>query len=848
MTSSSFQTIVGKSRDEIPGYGVDNYAKTEADLTDSVNEQINRNQQDTRDFYEQMAAIQKEIAERPLKLMGDIAQFSKSASQAVGVFRERQEAQAKIDDAMAYLDSNSSAKLRDAEGKLRLENAKFNNKLLNENSEESINFLRVRSASLPSGSTTRELLSKLHNNYYGARQQFINENGGQDITDIQEFIELHNAADELMITAMLMNAKQLGIDTNSREFRKLFYEKVYPDVVQRRENNIQSWKATANRNYKANVDKNLKEDIINTLQPYTPNKVGKLSIEINDLVEVIKNEKNFDSDREAVNYLFSTVATEIGQDQNRLDVHHLEYLFDGALFIPSYAKNTRVKYKDGKFKDIDANASLIQKIQTDKAIQNERSKRTNTSIAQGEIDYLDQEYKQGIPPAVLERKLLELEQRFPNINVRGLQVSPRGDTNGGEYPNAGKPQSLSKYRGLLLAAYKKQLGELYTGANEFDVDRAYGELGRRVENLVKGGTNESDAIEIAYKAIEPELLAGNFTGTEADKRRGKITTSTDIDNDSLVLENDTNKVRYQGNPVSLHEKRALAQYKRHLLYGEPFPEYFNRVTRRTKLSPRQYAYDRLSSTGGLTDEGLIKVRPKLDTETGLLIDTQYGLSLKDKNYLEVKPNLTKTYTTILDDPTGEKARGVLNGFIKKGNLPGTYQPAFGFQAKNGDTLTVGTILQFANRGASNFGLYGFSAEEVKDAVKAGEISLDAKFDENTQSQMVYALIRQRANRTNSARGAIIQAKKGGTQTVFEGDEGEKRWDRLINLKPEEINAILDVFPALRGTTMNQFQNLLPGIVLAIADGEFEQKSKQKKQKKINENMKKLEQTYGSLPG
>ena len=117
--TSSFQTIVGKSRDEIPGYGVDNYAKTEADLTQSVNDQINRNQQDTRDFYEQMAAIQREIAERPLKLMGDLAQFSKSASQAIGVFQERQEAQAKIDDAMAYLDSNSSAKLRDAEGKLR---------------------------------------------------------------------------------------------------------------------------------------------------------------------------------------------------------------------------------------------------------------------------------------------------------------------------------------------------------------------------------------------------------------------------------------------------------------------------------------------------------------------------------------------------------------------------------------------------------------------------------------------------------------------------------------------------------------------------------------------------------
>ena len=47
MTSSSFGTIVGRERDELPGYGVKNYAETEPDLTDEVNAQINKNQEDT---------------------------------------------------------------------------------------------------------------------------------------------------------------------------------------------------------------------------------------------------------------------------------------------------------------------------------------------------------------------------------------------------------------------------------------------------------------------------------------------------------------------------------------------------------------------------------------------------------------------------------------------------------------------------------------------------------------------------------------------------------------------------------------------------------------------------------
>ena len=48
--TSSFQTIVGRERDELPSYGIDNYAETEPDLTDAVNDQITANQNDTKQF------------------------------------------------------------------------------------------------------------------------------------------------------------------------------------------------------------------------------------------------------------------------------------------------------------------------------------------------------------------------------------------------------------------------------------------------------------------------------------------------------------------------------------------------------------------------------------------------------------------------------------------------------------------------------------------------------------------------------------------------------------------------------------------------------------------------------
>tara|TARA_Y100000004_G_C8854566_1_gene386260 strand:- start:148 stop:936 length:789 start_codon:yes stop_codon:yes gene_type:complete len=163
----------------------------------------------------------------------------------------------------------------------------------------------------------------------------------------------------------------------------------------------------------------------------------------------------------------------------------------------------------------------------------------------------------------------------------------------------------------------------------------------------------------------------------------------------------------------------------------------------------------------------------------------------------------------------ELAEKVLLGFRKEGNELGTYQPNIGFGKKNGDQLTVAEVIKRAKRGDSNWGVFGFSSQEILEATKSGAISKDALFNEETQSQMVFELIRQRSNRTNSIRGAIVQAKSGGEQTIFEGDEDIGRWDRLVNMNSSEVRAVLNTFPMLRDMPMNQFQNLTAGVVLEI---------------------------------
>ena len=129
--TSSFGNLVGTERDEIPNISNTNYTNTEPDLTDSVNAQIDANIQDTQVFYERLGEIQKLIAETPMKNLESLAQFSTSASRAIQTFRYRQAAQEEINIAMDFLDKNSTAELNEKEGKLELENSRFQNQLMN---------------------------------------------------------------------------------------------------------------------------------------------------------------------------------------------------------------------------------------------------------------------------------------------------------------------------------------------------------------------------------------------------------------------------------------------------------------------------------------------------------------------------------------------------------------------------------------------------------------------------------------------------------------------------------------------------------------------------------------------
>ncbi len=854
--TSSFQTIIGKERDEIPGYGIDSYKKTEADLTNQVNAQIDTNIQDTKEFYDQMAQIQKDIAETPTKNLESLAQFSQSASQVMKALEKRKETQELINESMSFLDNNLLDKLRDADGKFNLEDAKVNNQLFKENTEESINFLRTRSAELPEDLSLQELLRRLKDNYYGARLQFINENGGKDITDIDEFIKLHGAADELMITGMLMQAEEYGVDINSRKFRRLFYEKVYPDIKQRKETNIQSWKSEANRNFEKNQNKKLDKIIVNTLQPYNPN--ARMDIDVITLVDTIKNTKDFDTTKEATDYLFERVAAEVESAQPQLQLHHINYLYNDAIHRHDGNGGKLYKYAEGPFGGKQANSKLIQNLETKLANQLENSILAQKRIAQRELTELDTKEKGNIPPKILQEKLEELEKKYPNVDVRTLQYGSKGITNGGEYKDiAGNPDLNIDYVEKFVNVFKGEGAKfdktkVLSDKDKFAVRKAYGDFKELVKRQTDAGIELDEAQRLMFTTVSQNLKAGLYDRTEVEKRIGGQVRTEDINRDGEYLKSDITKVPNQGEYVSVFEKQALSQLKRHKQNPNlvPFPAYFKGVTSNTSLNPYEYAEDRFIAMKGYDDEGNIAQRFKQDSN-GILIDPQFGLTKQEINEIEVKPHLTKTYNKILENP--EKTKGILEGF-KTGNDVGSFDSAVGPKKRGADKLTIGELLVYSKRGGSNFGLFSLSAQELQDAVKFLPPSFKNElFNEENQSFLVLELIRQRANRTNSIQGAIIQAKKGGEATVFEGDEQEGNWKRLTKLSPPEQKALLNVFPALRNIPMNQFQHLTQGVVLGLETEINNYQTNRERQRQLQldarkEKEKEKKKVYGYGPG
>ena len=866
--TSSFQTVVGTQRDAVPSYGnVDNYEATEADLTESVNNQITANQEDTVRFYNELQEIQKELAERPLRNLESLAQFSKQAAQASKAIEERRKTQQLINEAMSFLDKNTKRDLIEKDNSLAAEDAKFDKDLIDEKKAgngDAQNLLYVKNAERPEQVSTDQFIADYNSSMVGARDALIRQSNGLSITDRETFMLLQNSADETLVTGMVRRAEALGIDTNSRKFRRLFYERIYPDMVKRRDASIQSWNRRQEINYEKNRDKQLKETILSTVGSIDFDAEKPLNTE--QLITTIINKHGGPTEmspKEALQYLMKTVYDDIDSDFGTLTDEHLKYLYEDALYSHSGKEGQLTTIKDSNFLQKDSYAALVSKAEGLKIDKDIRQRTLNQRSYQLRIDEL---IKTETDPSVRDQKLKEIlkDAEQDNLYAQNFNLPPDDSSSNGGNARVGIPNIALPIQGdMLKQTFKKGYTELDKTEQlqllEMEKDAAI-----IIENQVRGGIEPQKAQDEALKQVVNKYNAGGY-----EKEQVFVDPSVaDIQADNAVFKADQQKVLNQEGFVSSYEQFYLGEYKKHKLYGAengyPMPKYFEGVVLGTNTRARDYAEARLRATGGANDEGVVTERPRfrsvgyktdesgkeiLDDEGNRIeefeiVDKKYDLTQEELNELDIKPHLGKTLQK-LNNP--KSFRKILDSFAISGRGLGEYKNQFGFKGRNAESFTVQQVLNIAKRGGSGFGRYGFTHQELKDIIKSGVIDLNATFDENTQSLMAIELVRSRANRTGSTRGALIQAKYGTAQTVEVEDYQEGAWWRLTNLKPDEQRAILEAFPALRKTPNNQFQNLTQGVILAISDEEIK-KEKKEKQEKIRKTQEEALGAFGSLPG
>ena len=868
--TSSFGNVIGTPRDQLPDISKTNYLKTDADLSESVNAEIDKQKEDTKRYYDQMVEIEKN-KKTFIDNLEELAKFSTKLKTALDVKKKADLAAELREEANGVLDSAKGNIVRDAENKFDFENAKFKNKLFKDAKYDANakNFLFNIDAETPQDVSQKQLFKEIKPTF-GARKTWLLQNGWTDIVDGEEAVELHNYADDLLITRLVLQAEAFGIDTNSKEFRKFFRDKIYPDLIKRRESNLLEWDRRTTREWgqKQNerVDDKIK-DVFLTLSDPQGDGSGGVQPDLDLLVQTVREMKSFDEDIEALNYIIERVGFFVG-NLDTLDPSHVEYLRDIYQF--KHKAGGKTTLSESNFKGKEANLKyLTRAVNTFNGDPDADLKGAEIEFDKL-IDTLEEEYD-GNPPSTEVFKLMA-QQRDNQIlknqpfRPRLLNLMNKTTNTGasfGEYSDAGEKKSpyytarntLETDMKILLGAEEGQESLTKIPFDEtLEIQAAMGDLRYRAEERKR--QIPSKTIEEAIQDVLPTVQENLAKGKYKDFYKAQINTQAiDIQNDRNSLSNDLSLLKNQ-EYNSLHEKSALQQLKRYLISGGPLPTYFNEVIKGLKIKQEDGTYlngiefgiERLKATGGM------------DGDTGRInYKKNYNLTSDELNSINFKSTPTKVIRFLNLDQ--ESATNLLNGFATERTLyypninPFNRGPKFREETMsieeatdyyekpnaiskfdrvnfNLTNVSIGNLYRLAQNGGTNFGRYKFTSEEIIEAVESGAFDGmgNEKFTEDNQSYLLVALLRNRANRSNSINGAVTEAKD---------------WHRLTNLTLEEQEAVLQLFPNLRGMKNNQFQNLQADVAeIIITEAEKLRNDKAAKEKAEAEAAKlKAEQTF-----
>ena len=878
--TSSFGTVVGTPRDQLPDISKTNYLQTDADMTEATNNAIDDAKADSEDFYQQMVRIRELQQKNFDDNLRSLVNFSKSAAQFIEAREAGREARELNKLEQDELDALRK-KYTDAEGNFTIKNADFTQELhenINKDNFDSAlakNLFKVRNADTAGDLTERQLRQELFEKGFTAKNKFLTENNFLLIDDQDAALSLYNTVEEIFLSKMILQAKAYGM--SDKEFDKFYIKTLAPEMRRRKQAKMQRWESITDSRAEANQTKKIRSRIVEVIKNRKkPGEDGEGIVPNIDgtdgLIEYVQKEKNFKTKLEAQNYVFSEVASMVSQGQNGMDDTDADYLLNEAQFTHS-ATGESTTYANSNFKSTKANSRNLQNAIISFRGDVDKEKVAATNKFNEQMDEVFNQFD-GNPPSGVVFQLMAQWRDIPELKgedypekIKSALTREQTGANFGDHPSAGKSQDQI-YRArqdmetaMKIIAGKQQgvdKGEL-TQPMKFQIDAAIGDLRAKVKTETDAtNISEGEAVGKHLPKVIEKLQEGGYK----DFYKSKIlTTATDYANDRNDLINDKSLLN-NSKFNSVYEKEALRQMNRFLKSGGPMPEYFKEVIKGIKIRQAdgtfmndiEFAIERLKATGGM------------DKDTGLLTYKEDYAELTPEDYAEIgqggTSNQTKVYNFIEKDK--ESATKMLNGFAKERQRQSilkrhrtklsdeendnffkkpTNRITGVIMSNNLTDYNIESVYRMAKQGYTDFGRYGFTAEEIIAVVDSG--ALDGmgseRFTEDYQTYVMLAVVRNRANRSSAA---------GGAQTE------EKDWRRLTNLSPKEQDAVLSFFPKLKNFPMSQFQNLqadVAGLILTEAEKgriqrderraakEAERKKKEEAKAKANEGLNRLRQ-------
>jgi len=837
--TSSFGNIIGTQRDEIPKPVVPNYAQTEPNLEEKVNKEIDRNQEDLRRFGEELA----DIAELRANNFFDNLSGLESLVGKVGSFVEAREANREARETrkrFREISKDTRKTVLEYNERLQDVNQAQQEAILRELSDkDKVAFELLKAQYFPdvqdiNFKETKERFTSLSSGSYNAYiedRAYYNQNLESDAELILE------DGIEVILTNFYLELARKNVDINSSQVQRYVNRTLLPRLIKEREAALRTWNNSSVNRLNTRVNADLTERIVDAFNSYEEvtttddsgfsvtnivyNGVFDAPADEGGLLEIIMLKKGFKTPSEAMAYLIGVLPN----IKDRLEPGGIEYFKNTAKFYDKTSGKVVEGYANSQFGSpgvLEGNLSYLDKIQasiiqSDDEAYSSIVKKFSNKVA---------EFRAANNNKITQFQLAEFESQFVNELISsGLRtdlVRPSFFT--GDETSSQGSESYSNKVGLANELAGKvnytQAWEsrLKTEANPFyklddlqklAVVKAEAELQRLVEEEKRQNVDIStdEAIARHYNTVLDKLVAGDFDISYDSLRP---TTKADVDNDINAFK--TNKSEWMGNKEtnSVFEKRALLKYVEHVDSGfkTEFPDYLEIIANANGMRGREYAIQRLRAMGLVSENNRLIENP----------EDKLQLSKEDKDFLFYKFNSTKTLSLLnTADDNRSNERAMLEA-LKTGNGLYYYEgkglgqrlSEFLFTAPE-SVKTVEELYTLAkNNKITNIGLYGFSAEEFVAAVDSGAISLDAEFNEDTQSLMAVELVRVQANKSNSIMGAVVEA--------------DSDWRRLSNLKEVEKAAILRYFPTLRGMPNNQFHNLQQDIALVFLT-ELEQVNK-----------------------